>query len=134
MKQVLIDTDILSLFFKGNDNVKFHFENYLKEYNIINFSIITYYEILSGLKHKDANKQLDLFLQFADNNCIFPLTESSVLISSDIYSDCRKDGKPIDDIDILIAGIAIDNNCVLITHNTGHFERIKNLELSDWTI
>lgn len=32
--------------------------NYLKEYQKLNFSLITYYEIVSGLKHKDANKKL----------------------------------------------------------------------------
>jgi tRNA(fMet)-specific endonuclease VapC len=60
MKPALIDTDILSMFFKGNKNVKQNFKAYLDQYSEINFSIITYYEILSGLKHRDANKQMDL--------------------------------------------------------------------------
>ena len=56
MKQSLIDTDILSMFFKGNSKVKEKFNIYLKSYKEINFSIITYYEIISGLKHRDAKK------------------------------------------------------------------------------
>jgi len=53
-------------------------------------------------------------------------------ISAEIYSDLRKKGELIDDIDILIAGIAKANNLVLVTHNRSHFERIMDLEIEDW--
>ena len=86
MKPVLVDTDIISMFFRNNPNVVSHFRKYIAQYEKINLSIITYYEILSGLKHKDALKQLDLFLEFAKHNSILPLTEESVTISSDLYS------------------------------------------------
>lgn len=64
MKPVLVDTDILSMFFRNNPNVVSNFKKYLSQYEKINLSIITYYETLSGLKHKDALKQMDLFLEF----------------------------------------------------------------------
>ena len=63
MKPALIDTDILSLFFRNDRNVVIYFNNYLNEYDSINFSIISYYEILSGLLYKDAREQLDKFLR-----------------------------------------------------------------------
>ncbi|MCF6225825.1 MAG: type II toxin-antitoxin system VapC family toxin [Xanthomonadales bacterium] len=106
MKPALIDTDILSIFLKGNTKVKGKFKNYLGTYNAINFSIISYYEILSGLKHKDANKQINIFLEFASINIILPLTMQSSENSAVIYADLRKKGTPVGDIDLLIAGIA----------------------------
>ncbi|MEW6417363.1 MAG: hypothetical protein AB1480_04495 [Nitrospirota bacterium] len=51
MKPVLVDTDILSMFFRNNSNVVSHFRKYLVHHDKINLSIITYYEILSGLKN-----------------------------------------------------------------------------------
>lgn len=33
-------------------------KEYLKEFDIINISIITYYEIIGGLKFKKAEKQI----------------------------------------------------------------------------
>lgn len=132
MKSVLVDTDILSMFFKNNLAVVSHFKKYLAEYEKINLSIITYYEILSGLKHRDALKQLQAFLEFINHNTVLPLTEESVTISSDIYSGLRKSGSPIDDIDILIAGIALSNNLVMVTNNTEHFERIEGLKIENW--
>ena len=79
-------------------------------YSKINLSIITYYEILSGLKHKDAHKQLSTFLTFAKDNNIVLLTEESVTCSAEIYAQMRKQGTPIDDIDLLIACVALVND------------------------
>ncbi len=133
MKSSLIDTDILSLFFRKHTKIVDSFSSYLLQYKKLNFSIITYYEIVSGLKHRDANKQISQFLEFASKNIVLPLTEKSATISGEIYAELRKDGKPLDDIDLLIAGVAISNNMVLVTRNTHHFERIKILEVENWT-
>jgi tRNA(fMet)-specific endonuclease VapC len=51
-----------------------------------------------------------------------------------LYAQLRKEGKPIDDIDLLIAGIALENNLVLVTNNRKHFERIPQLEIIDWSL
>ena len=134
MKPCLLDTDILSLFFRSHPQVVANCNIYLQEYTCLSFSLITYYEILSGLKHRDANKQLENFLAFTRLNRIIPLTKESVIISAEIYAELRKKGTPVDDIDLLIAGIAIANNLVLITHNQKHFGKIGSLELEDWTV
>lgn len=125
MKPILVDTDILSLFFRNNQDVVSNFEAYLKKHEKINLSIITYYEVLSGLKHRDALKQMDLFIKFAGHNSILPLTEESVTISADLYARLRKAGQMLDDIDIIIAGVAIANNLVFVTRN--------NAIKSSWT-
>lgn len=134
MKKSLIDTDILSMFFKGNINVSKNFEIYQKQYPCINFSIITYYEIISGLEYRDANKQMESFIKFSSQNNIIHLTPKSSKISAKIYANLRKAGTPVDDIDLLIAGIALENNFIMITNNTNHFERIKGLAVENWSI
>lgn len=133
MKAALIDTDILSLFFRGQLHVVGKFEEYLGEYDTFNLSIITYYEIVSGLKHCDAHKQLDLFLEFAEQNTVLPLTQEAANVAADIYADLRRSGQPIDDIDLLIASTAIASGLVLATHNRKHFDRITQLEVQDWS-
>ncbi len=133
MKPALIDTDILSLFFRNDLAVIEHFRAYLQEYGRIEISILTFYEILSGLKHRDALKQLDMFYEFVRNNTVLPITEKSVEISSDIYATLRKKGNQLDDIDILIAGVALAHGLVLVTHNVHHFNRIEDLEVIDWS-
>ena len=134
MKPCLLDTDIISLFFRNHPKVVSSCNLYLQEYGQLSFSLITYYEILSGLKHRDAQKKLNKFLEFSKLNQIILLTEESVKISAEIYADLRKKGTPIDDIDLLIAGVALANDLVLITHNQKHFGKIEKLELEDWTL
>lgn len=133
MKPSLVDTDILSFFFKGHPSVVAHFNAYSQQYATINLSIITYYEIVSGLKHRDASNKLERFLQFAAQNTVLPLTKEAATRAAEHYATLCKQGKPLDDIDLLIAGIALTNKLVLVTRNTKHFRRIEQLELADWS-
>lgn len=132
MKPVLIDTDILSEFFRGNSLVVNAIKNYLEEYGTISLSIITYYEILNGLLYKDAKKQLMSFKEFVALNTVIPLLQPAAAIAAKIYADLRKTGNEIGHTDTLIAGIAIANDFVLISNNVTHFKRIEHLHVSTW--
>jgi len=132
MNRALIDTDILSYYLKGDPNVRKNFEKYLEYYDLIEISLITYYEITSGLLAKNAFKQLSIFEEFVSENIIIPLSEKSVRISAEIYSTLRQSGTIIDDIDLLIAGVAIENEMTLVTNNDSHFSRIPGLRINNW--
>lgn len=132
MKPALVDTDILSEFLRGTPKVVENAEKYLQEYDAINFSIITYYEILNGLLYKDARKQLQKFTDFAELNKILPLTISATKQAAEIYADLKKEGQPIGHTDCLIAGIALINGLQLATNNIDHFKRVRGLELVNW--
>lgn len=132
MKPVLIDTDILSEFFRGNSLVVSAIKNYLEEHGTISLSIITYYEILNGLLYKDAKKQLMSFKEFVALNTVIPLLQPAAAIAAKIYADLRKTGNEIGHTDTLIAGIAIANDFVLISNNFTHFKRIEHLHVSTW--
>lgn len=132
MKPALVDTDILSEFLRGTPKVIENAEKYLQTYDAINFSIITYYEILNGLLYKDARKQLQKFTGFADLNKILPLTISATKRAAEIYADLKNKGQPIGHTDCLIAGIALINGLQLVTNNTEHFKRVDRLELVNW--
>ena len=131
MKPSLIDTDILSFFFRDEPVVVGNFGAYVQKYGDINLSIITYYEIISGLKHRGAHRKLNVFLEFVDSNTVLPLTEKAAEIAAEKYAVLRNKGQPLEDIDLLIAGIALANDLVLVTHTTKHFKRIKGLDLGD---
>ena len=132
MRECLVDTDILSYYFKGEEAVIQNFRKYSEKFSFINLSLITYYEILSGLRFKNSNKILNNFIQFSRENNIIPLTIKSVNFSSIIYSELRKSGQAIADADILIAGIALENNLTLVTNNVRHFSKIKGLIIDNW--
>ena len=131
--RALIDTDVLSYYFKGYQNVVKNFEKYLEDFDLIELSIITYYEIQSGLQAKKAFRQLEIFEDFSQDNIVIPLTEASCKISAELYSSLKQKGELIDDIDLLIAGTAIENEMVIVTNNEKHFRRIPGLQIKNWT-
>ncbi|MGE0770099.1 MAG: type II toxin-antitoxin system VapC family toxin [Cyclobacteriaceae bacterium] len=134
MTESLVDTDILSFYFRGNQNQKVveNFSAYLREFDVINISIITYYEIPGGLKFKKAERQIKEFEEFVANNTIIHISEESARISGDVYADLRQKGITIGTSDILIAGIAIENELTLITNNERHYDPIQGLKIENW--
>ena len=133
MEPALIDTNIVSMFLRGHSRVKDRFAEYVEEHGKVNLSIITVYEGLSGLKHRDAKKQMAAFKALVDASEIWPLTEQSVELSAEMYTALRRKGQTVDDIDLLIAGVAAANGFVLVTNNRKHFDRIGEIEVEDWS-
>lgn len=60
MKKALLDTNILSYFLRGETQVVKNFREYQQFHSYLTFSVLTYYEIKSGLLYKDA-KMLKIF-------------------------------------------------------------------------
>ena len=44
----------------------------------------------------------------------------------------RRAGRPIGDIDLFIAGVAVSHGLTVVTNNTEHFARIPDLPLENW--
>jgi tRNA(fMet)-specific endonuclease VapC len=108
MKEALLDTDILSYFFKGDLIVIKKVRDYLKAYPKLNISIISKYEVIGGLEYKNAVKQLNNFDKFLENCEVANLSDRSVRISAKVYGELRKRGITIGTSDLLIAGIAME--------------------------
>ena len=49
-----------------------------------------------------------------------------------IVSDLEARGIPIDDLDALIAGVAVRHGETLITRKLSHFQRVQNLQIEQW--
>lgn len=134
MNEVLIDTDIFSYYLKGDEKVLTNINHYLSYGFELKISLITYYEITSGLKAINAFKKLRKFESIiTDSNIVLPSLKS-IDISAEIYGELRKKGQAVDDMDLLIAGIAIENQMILITNNVKHFDKIPDLKIQNWTI
>jgi tRNA(fMet)-specific endonuclease VapC len=134
MNDYLIDTDILSFYLKGNQKVIIKFQDYLSEvdYNGINISEITYFEILAGLEYRNATKQIEFFEKFIQKCNIINLSNTSIRLSAIQYGKLRHKGIIIGTADLLIAGIALANNFTLVTNNQKHFKPVSGLFTANW--
>jgi len=110
-REFILDTDILSSLMRGNSVVLSRAKAYLADHDQFTISIITRYEILRGLKAKDAEKQMARFELFCEKTKILAITDDVVLRAADIYADLYKRGQMIGDADILIAACALTQNC-----------------------
>jgi len=125
---------MISYFLRGEKQVVERFREYQTFHSYLTFSVLTYYEIKSGLLYKDAKNLLQQFEILAKNSEILPLDIDTSNVASIIYQDLRQRGLLITPIDLLIAASAIHHQCVLITANIKHFQNIPNLEYENWTI
>ncbi len=134
MTESLANTDILSFYFRGDAKVVDSFAKYLQLFDQVNISIITYFEIIGGLTYKQAQKQLSDFDVFVNDNNIIHISEPSAKISGKLYSDLRQRGITIGTSDLLIEGIALENDLTLVTNNEKHYAHIPNLRVENWKI
>ena len=130
--QVLLDTDILSAIMRREPIAVAHAQQYLSVHSQFTISIITRYEILRGLKAKDAQVQLAKFEIFCASTQILPLTDAIILRAADIYANLYKRGEIIGDADILIGATAIEHGFVLATNNENHHNRIAGIRIQNW--
>ena len=132
LSKVVLDTDILSAIMRRQSTVIPTARAYLREHHQFHFSIITQYEILRGLKAKDANRQTATFENFCSRNIILPLSEETISKAAEIYADLYKRGELIGDADILIAASAMVHGLGVVTNNERHFQRISDLHVENW--
>lgn len=70
---------------------------------------------------------------FRGSEAIKRKTESpTARIGGEIYAALRREGKLINDADILIASIVKAHDAVLVTNNEEHFSRIEGLRIENW--
>ena len=128
MKKYLIDSDILIYFLKGKQEVV----EKLAQIPIddLYISRINYTELIYGAYNSaKINQNLKVIQPFLASFKVLEFTQISSLIFAKEKARLKKNGNIIADMDLMIASIAIENDCTLISNNIKHFERIQNLEL-----
>ena len=128
MKKYLIDSDILIYFLKGKQEVV----ERLSQIPIddLYISRINYTELIYGAYNSSKiNQNLKVIEPFLDNFKVLEFTQISSIIFAKEKARLKKNGNIIADIDLMIASIAIENDCTLISNNIKHFDRVQNLEL-----
>ncbi|MFN4179589.1 MAG: type II toxin-antitoxin system VapC family toxin [Armatimonadota bacterium] len=128
----LLDSDTMSEILKGkNSTIMARAALYLRQHAHFTISLITRYEILRGLKVRDAMARMARFEWECQRGriIVLPLTDAIIVRAAEIYADLYQRSQLISDADILIAATAIEHNLVLVTNNLTHFQRIQNLQV-----
>lgn len=132
MKRCTLDTNIITAFLKNDSRVVERVSDYLEFFDKLTINIISYYEILRGLKDLGNEEKLCRFDNFIQENELVFITKDTIKKAAEIYAYLKKEGNLIEDADILMASTAIVEDLVLITNNIKHFKRVKDLEIENW--
>lgn len=135
--KVLLDTDILSEYFKGQDKiVARHAANYARQHGAFTFTSVTVHEIVFGLECKGASVQLEKALSWLNKNEQITPTANDYHEAALIKARARKQGSILELTDCLIAAVAVRLALPLVTGNTEDFQAIQRtgvaLAIENW--
>jgi tRNA(fMet)-specific endonuclease VapC len=131
-RRYMLDTDTCSFILRSNpESVRDKFWEHRDDE--ISISVMTYAELTFGGIHKGSRKLEQRIKLFVSRLCIVDFDAAA----ADEYAHIREylgtNGGMIGNMDMLIAAGAKSSNAVLVTNNTGHFSRIPNLKLENWS-
>ncbi len=126
---MIVDTDILSYFLRGDERIK---KNFIRYESVLASTTINYAELLFGLAKKRNMRYLQAIHTIFENIKVYEFDKKSAEIFGNIKASMQKNGIVVADMDLMIASIAIANDEVLITNNIKHFSKIENLHYKSW--
>jgi tRNA(fMet)-specific endonuclease VapC len=126
----MLDTDICSYIIKNREELA---DAFIKHQNDdICISVITYAELLYGVKNSHSNRVETEVKRFLPLVRVVDWNEAAARHYADIKDFLKKNGSPIGNMDILIAAAALALNTPLVTNNKKHFNLVPNLAIADW--
>lgn len=94
---------------------------------------INAFELLLGAQlSKQREENLPLVRELLKSLALLEFDVESCEAASSISSRLRAEGTPIGIQDTMVAGMAVRHGEVLVTRNTPHFSRVKDLALRAW--
>lgn len=129
----LLDADTIIYSLKGVPEVVENFRTHATSPKAI--SVISYGELIYGAeKSQFRDKNLAKIYRLRE---IFPVVEISCAIMDtfgSLKADLSRQGKIIDDFDLLIAATALSLGYCVVSNNEKHFCNITGLKLQNWAI
>ena len=96
-------------------------------------SSVTVYELEYGAaKSQWPEKNRNNVKLFLAPFSIIPFDSNDAITAGEIRHLLEKAGTPIGPYDLQIAAQGLARGFTVVTHNTGEFSRVPNLQLTDW--
>jgi tRNA(fMet)-specific endonuclease VapC len=102
--------------------------------NIVVCSVVRAELLFGAAKSQSPQKTALAQEAFLGRFDSLPFDDSAARAYGPIRAELERAGATIGAHDLLIAAIAIANDLILVTHNTGEFGRIPGLVTQDWEI
>jgi len=131
MLKYCLDSNSVSDLMRANKNITQNFSIAVDEGCNLYIPSIVRYEVMRGLITGGKYGQFRKFNEICDMADYLAFDEKAAEKAIEIYVNLHK-GNLIEDNDIYIAAISMVNDCILVTGNTRHFERVEGLNFVNW--
>ena len=128
----MLDTDICIYIIKKRP------ANLLEKFNAIPpndlcISTVTYAELQYGVERSSSKKMNQrILVDFVAHLDVQPWDMEAARQYGKIRTSLEKRGKPIGNMDLLIAAHALSQQCILVSNNLREFSRVRGLQCENW--
>jgi tRNA(fMet)-specific endonuclease VapC len=128
----LLDTDICSAHLKQKGNLTQRFQQYMGR---MHMSVITLGELLTwAFRAKAPPRRGQSLLDLLNDVQVMDVTEPVARKFGEVRAALLDAGRPVPEMDLLIASTALVHNLTVVTHNTQDYASIPGLNLKDWLV
>ncbi|CAL7960308.1 tRNA(fMet)-specific endonuclease VapC [Alphaproteobacteria bacterium] len=128
----VLDSDTIIYFLRGNERVVSKIRSI--DVDKLCTTVINQAELLYGAYNSNnPNENIKTITGFLSNIAILGFDSNAARVFGKFKSILRAEGQLITDMDLIIGSIVIDRGLTLVSNNTKHFERLKNLKLKNWS-
>jgi tRNA(fMet)-specific endonuclease VapC len=131
MTGFMLDTDISSYIIKRRPATLV--EKFQMHGDMLNVSVVTAAELRFGAEKAARPKLTDLVEAYLDRLAILDWTNDVTRHYARIRSALERSGKPIGNMDLLIASHAVSLGMTVVTNNLKHFSNVPGLKVEVWS-
>ncbi len=126
---IIFDSTVLIDLFKGNSIAETLITEVIDSplSEAVATTAVSYYEVFTGINHRNSRKEDAFFRQFFSNIEVLDLDRTAAEEASKIMARLLSKGCPVKPLDALIAGIAKANGATKIIAGDRHFECISEV-------
>lgn len=127
----VLDSDLLIGLIRNNPDAAAFF----RQHRDAEFAttVVSVCELFEGAyRSNDPVSQLNHVQRILDSLVVLPVAVDDSHRFGRLAASLGQQGRILDDFDLLIAAIALRQDCVLVTRNRKHFERVPGLKIQIW--
>lgn len=125
-----LDTNIIIDIFHGDESLRERLDRYQ---GLIYTTPLVLAELYKGAyQSKKKEEALKLVEDFIDSIELLPFSEQACKVFGEKYIELRMEGKTPQEMDLMIASIALVHRMALVTRDKKGFREVKGLKVVNW--
>src|SRR6185437_4920967 len=131
MKLLMLDTDISSYIIRRRpEPLAQRFEKHADELCV---SVITAAELRFGVEKTKSARLAELVENFLERLSVLDWTSAVTPHYARVRAGLERIGRPIGNMDLMIAAHAVSEGATVVTNNVRHFADVPGLKVQAWT-